>query len=789
MTGSGKTHMMFGDIYNVSTGEAGVAALTINELFSRVNTDNENSYDIKMSYLEIYNEYVKDLLSKEKNEKNGLGLLIVEDPIKGVVVPELTEYKINSVEDLLELTLKGNQVRTMAETKSNQFSSRSHAIISIIVESEKKIKNYRNDILISKFLIVDLAGSERAAVSDNKGLRMREGGKINRSLLALGNCINMLSTKHNGMFIPYRDSKLTRLLKDSLGGNTKTVMIACVSPGIDSADGTINTLKYAQRAKRINKVVIKNVKEVELHIAEYKKIIDSLKAEIANLKIKLEGKDEEISHLRTEPNFTNLGTEILTADLENIKEGNIKISSELLSKLEEQCEMKQSLIELNELSKNNKKTLIKLQESCDKLNNNEVHESGIINEINELKENMAKNDIVQKQIEDSLECNIGIQHKLLSMISDKSSKNNSTGSVQVSIRTLTLEKSQLQIQNLKLKEVAKEAQTLCQEKDKEIERIRKELENAKQQLSMKDLEINGMKVNMKFKGMQNNKSNLKKNDSNIIKPNYSSRKMSFNYNTSRIKSPKMITLRDNKKNIMGQTSNIYKTTKKIINNPIKSPQLNNRSTIKYNFSSPKFDISKQTESYINKIIKTQKNSNKRKIENRMNGILNRRYNRRKDKNNPQSKSVSECSQNPIIGNNNLNIEDLKRRIIELNNNIIRSRDNSIEPQIITTDNKNYINDINERSISLNSKVNALRDRRRLLRSKEHQSSLEPMKEIIKDISSKLHEELMQRKSSERSSLHRNSLRKDSLGNTTPTEETKFLKTGDSIGHICQTDYT
>ena len=110
---------------------------------------------------------------------------------------------------------------------------------------------------------MDLAGSERAAVSDNKGLRMREGGKINRSLLALGNCINMLSTKHNGMFIPYRDSKLTRLLKDSLGGNTKTVMIACVSPGIDSADGTINTLKYAQRAKRINKVVIKNVKDVQ----------------------------------------------------------------------------------------------------------------------------------------------------------------------------------------------------------------------------------------------------------------------------------------------------------------------------------------------------------------------------------------------------------------------------------------------------------------------------------------------------------------------------------------------
>ena len=115
--------------------------------------------------------------------------------------------------------------------------------------------------------MIDLAGSERAAATENRGQRMIEGANINRSLLALGNCINILSDRTKaGSFVPYRDSKLTRLLKDSLGGNTKTIMIACVSPSYLAYEETVNTLKYASRARNIKKKAVRNVKEVEVNI-------------------------------------------------------------------------------------------------------------------------------------------------------------------------------------------------------------------------------------------------------------------------------------------------------------------------------------------------------------------------------------------------------------------------------------------------------------------------------------------------------------------------------------------
>jgi len=130
--------------------------------------------------------------------------------------------------------------------------------------------------------LIDLAGSERGTVTENRGLRLREGAKINRSLLALANCINALGDKtKKGVFVPYRDSKLTRLLKDSLGGNCKTVMIATISPSSSYFEETINTLKYANRAKNIKtKQLYANKKIVQFHIAEYKNIINDLRHEI-----------------------------------------------------------------------------------------------------------------------------------------------------------------------------------------------------------------------------------------------------------------------------------------------------------------------------------------------------------------------------------------------------------------------------------------------------------------------------------------------------------------------------
>jgi kinesin family protein 18/19 len=170
----------------------------------------------------------------------------------------------------------------MAATSANAFSTRSHAILQITIEQvHSRLEN-----TVSKLSLIDLAGSERAAATENRGIRMVEGANINRSLLALGNCINVLSdARKAGHFVPYRDSKLTRLLKDSLGGNTKTVMLACISSSGSAIEETLNTLKYANRAQNIKKQVKINREDTNLHIHEYKEIIGNLKQEIEALKM------------------------------------------------------------------------------------------------------------------------------------------------------------------------------------------------------------------------------------------------------------------------------------------------------------------------------------------------------------------------------------------------------------------------------------------------------------------------------------------------------------------------
>jgi kinesin family protein 18/19 len=214
--------------------------------------------------LEIYNEHIIDLLADKTDS-----LMIIEDNLKGVIVPDLNEFIVNNNDELIKLIVKGNLHRTMAPNNINQFSSRSHAILQIVVEQRGKLKDTKEEIIISKFIIVDLAGSEKGGLE--KGIRREEGANINKSLLSLGNCINMLSDKNKkGTFVPYRDSKLTRLLKDSLGGNILTSMIACVTASPLNYDETVNTLKYATRAMNIQKKITKNVKEVNVHISQYK---------------------------------------------------------------------------------------------------------------------------------------------------------------------------------------------------------------------------------------------------------------------------------------------------------------------------------------------------------------------------------------------------------------------------------------------------------------------------------------------------------------------------------------
>jgi kinesin family protein 18/19 len=164
------------------------------------------------------------------------------------------EVQVKSAEDILSILIHGNANRTTESTEANQTSSRSHAVLQVICSYKDKNSGIRAEITIGKLSLIDLAGSERASRTNNRGIRMIEGANINRSLLALGNCINALhdNAMHNkSNYIPYRDSKLTRLLKDSLGGNCRTAMIANIAGASPYFEETLNTLKYANRAKNI----------------------------------------------------------------------------------------------------------------------------------------------------------------------------------------------------------------------------------------------------------------------------------------------------------------------------------------------------------------------------------------------------------------------------------------------------------------------------------------------------------------------------------------------------------
>ncbi|WCJ22021.1 ATP binding microtubule motor family protein [Euphorbia peplus] len=237
-TGAGKTYTMLGTLEN-----PGVMVLAIKDLFTKVRQRScDGNHVVHLSYLEVYNETVRDLLSP------GRPLVLREDK-QGIIAAGLTQYRAYSTDEVMALLQRGNQNRTTEPTRCNETSSRSHAILQVVVEYRVKDAFQNVENRIGKLSLIDLAGSERALATDQRTLRSLEGANINRSLLALSSCINALveGKKH----IPYRNSKLTQLLKDSLGGACNTVMIANISPSNLSFGETQNTLHWADRAKEI----------------------------------------------------------------------------------------------------------------------------------------------------------------------------------------------------------------------------------------------------------------------------------------------------------------------------------------------------------------------------------------------------------------------------------------------------------------------------------------------------------------------------------------------------------
>eukprot|EP00731_Ephydatia_muelleri_P038375 Em0737g1a len=278
-TGAGKTHTMLGD-----ASSPGVMFYTMLELYTKIyEHKEEKTCEVGVSYLEIYNETIRDLIVPSG------ALELREDYNQGLVVSGLTMHQPKTADEILNFLTIGNRNRTQHPTDANASSSRSHAVFQIYVNQKSRTSGVSTVVTQGKLSLIDLAGSERATVTTNRGARLREGANINKSLLALGNCINALAeNKGKGVHIPYRNSKLTRLLKDSLGGNCRTVMITNVSPSGLSYEDTYNTLKYASRAQQIKTTLARNVVNVDLHVTKYRSIIQDLQKEISELKQKLQ---------------------------------------------------------------------------------------------------------------------------------------------------------------------------------------------------------------------------------------------------------------------------------------------------------------------------------------------------------------------------------------------------------------------------------------------------------------------------------------------------------------------
>jgi len=271
-TGCGKSYTMQGPS---SGGDLkGVIPNAFSHIFEFVKGSKDIEFLIRASYIELYNEEINDLLDNPKNEKK---CDIREDPQKGVYISNLRDVVVESEKELSDLLDKGLASRTVAATLMNSESSRSHSIFSIVIEmSTKDLTSGRDLIKAGKLNLVDLAGSERQKKTGATGVQLKEGTKINLSLSALGNVISALS-ENKGKHIPYRDSKLTRLLQDSLGGNTKTLMVAAISPADYNYDETLSTLRYANRAKNIKNKPKINEDPKDAMLREFKEEIERLR--------------------------------------------------------------------------------------------------------------------------------------------------------------------------------------------------------------------------------------------------------------------------------------------------------------------------------------------------------------------------------------------------------------------------------------------------------------------------------------------------------------------------------
>ncbi|KAI1890280.1 hypothetical protein AGOR_G00152120 [Albula goreensis] len=273
-TGTGKTYTMEG-VRN-DPEKQGVIPNSFEHIFTHISRSQNQQYLVRASYLEIYQEEIRDLLFKDQSRR----LELKERPDTGVYVKDLSSFVTKSVTEIEHVMSVGNQNRSVGATNMNEHSSRSHAIFVITVECSELGPDGQNHIRVGKLNLVDLAGSERQSKTGAQGERLKEATKINLSLSALGNVISALVDGRSA-HVPYRDSKLTRLLQDSLGGNARTVMVANIGPASYNVEETLTTLRYSNRAKNIRNKPRINEDPKDALLREFQEEIARLKEQLA----------------------------------------------------------------------------------------------------------------------------------------------------------------------------------------------------------------------------------------------------------------------------------------------------------------------------------------------------------------------------------------------------------------------------------------------------------------------------------------------------------------------------
>ncbi|XP_018429368.1 PREDICTED: kinesin-like protein KIF3C [Nanorana parkeri] len=272
-TGTGKTYTMQG--FWAESDKKGVIPNSFDHIFTHISRSQNQQYLVRASYLEIYQEEIRDLLCKDQNKK----LELKENPESGVYIKDLSSFVTKNVKEIEHVMNLGNQARSVACTNMNEHSSRSHTIFVITIECSELGVDGQEHIRVGKLNLVDLAGSERQSKTGVNGDRPKEASKINLSLSALGNVISAL-VDGRSTHIPYRDSKLTRLLQDSLGGNAKTIMVATLGPASHHYEETLSTLRFANRAKNIKNKPKINEDPKDTLLREFQEEIARLKAQL-----------------------------------------------------------------------------------------------------------------------------------------------------------------------------------------------------------------------------------------------------------------------------------------------------------------------------------------------------------------------------------------------------------------------------------------------------------------------------------------------------------------------------